>query len=199
MHRVALTGGIATGKTHVLDRFARLGIATIDADDVVHELFGSGTRIAAMVAERFGRDMLRPDGSVDRRRLGTLVFSDDAARGDLEAMVHPEVYARIDAWFSALDSEGTDFAVAGIPLLYETDHAAAFDSVVATLCSPEQQIARIVERDGLSEGEARQRLAAQLPAAEKARRATYVIPTEGSKAQTDRQVDELVRLLRART
>jgi dephospho-CoA kinase len=195
MHRVALTGGIATGKSYVLNRFARLGIPTIDADHIVHELIGPGTRLAAMVGQRFGADMLQPDGGVDRRRLGAFVFSDEARRHELESMIHPSVYERINAWFAGLDPKSTAFAVAGIPLLYETNHASSFDRVIATVCSLEQQVERIVRRDKITEVEARQRVAAQLPAEEKARRATYVIRTEGSKADTDRQVDEIVRIL----
>lgn len=184
--RVALTGGIATGKSYVRAQFAGLGVPTIDADTLAREALARGTPGLAAVAARFGPDLIGPDGSLDRGRLGRLVFADAQARLDLEAIVHPVVRAAMDRWFSLLPTRHR-VAIADVPLLYETGREGAFDVVVATVCPPEMQVKRLLER-GLTESEARQRLDAQLPSAEKAARAAHVIRTDGTFAQTDAQV-----------
>ena len=189
MKKVALTGGIATGKSYVVERLRERGVPTIEADDDVHEALGPGTPTTKAIAMHFGTVFLAPDGSIDRARLGSKVFSDPDARQRLEAIIHPVVYETIRGWFATL--KGT-LGVASIPLLYETRREGDFDFVVATVCPPEQQIQRIIERDGLTEEEARRRIAAQMPAEEKARRAQFVILTGGTPLTTDRQVDELL-------
>jgi dephospho-CoA kinase len=191
MRRVALTGGIATGKSWVLRRLASHGIPTIDADRLAHEVLAPGTPGARRVVERFGPGVAGADGHVDRRALGRVVFGDPAARADLEAIVHPAVYDAITAWFAGLPS-GTALAVADIPLLFETGRDREFDEVVVTACPPEEQVRRLVARDGLLEEDARARLAAQWPIGEKAARAGTVIDTSGTHEQTDAQVDALV-------
>lgn len=193
MRKVALTGGIATGKSWVRRRFAHHGVPTIDADMLAHAALAPGTPGATRILERFGAAVRSPDGGIDRKALGALVFGDDAARRELEAIVHPAVYDAIEAWYAALPPVA--FAVADIPLLYETGRDAAFDAVVVTACDPEEQIRRLRARDGLSIDEARQRVAAQLPVAEKARRADHVIRTDGSHEESDAQVDALVGVL----
>jgi dephospho-CoA kinase len=191
MRRVALTGGIATGKSSVLRRFASHGLPTIDADRLAHDVLARDTPGAARVAARFGPSVVAPDGSLDRRALADIVFSDPAARADLEAIVHPAVYEAIARWFDALPID-TGAAVADIPLLFETGHEGDFDDVVVTACTPEEQVRRLSSRDGLTEAEARARLAAQWPIAEKISRAGTVIDTGGSHAATDAQVEALV-------
>jgi dephospho-CoA kinase len=191
MLRAALTGGIATGKSRVRRRLAALGVATIDADALVHEALGPGAAGARAVARRFGDAFLAPDGSVDRRRLGTLVFEDDAARRDLEALLHPLVYAEVDRWFAARAADGASLGVADIPLLYETGHEDRFDVVIVVACAPDEQVRRVMQRDGLTAEAAARRVAAQMPIDEKARRADYLIRTTGSLDETDRRADEL--------
>jgi dephospho-CoA kinase len=191
--KVALTGGIATGKSHVLARLRDRGIPTIDADDIVHQALAPGTATTKTIAAEFGSDVLGPDAGVDRKRLGARVFSDDDARRKAESIIHPVVYDTILNWFSTLEAP---MGVASIPLLYETGHQDDFDVIVATVCSPEQQLQRILARDRISEHDARSRIAAQMPAEEKAARADFVIRTEGPVASTDRQVGEVVELLK---
>lgn len=188
MRKVALTGGIATGKSYCLTRFARRGVPTIDADMLARTVVARGEPAWAAVRARFGDEYLLGNGEIDRARLGALVFSDPAARRDLETIVHPAVYDAIRAWYETVSHRSASFALADIPLLYETDHAADFDFVVATWCPLELQIERLRSRDGLSEDEARRRIAAQLPADEKARRANYVIKTNGTFPETDSQI-----------
>ena len=193
MLRVALTGGIATGKSYVLAKLRECGIPTIDADEVVHEALAPETPTTDAITKHFGAGFLKPDGSVDRALLAAKVFGDAAARLELEALIHPVVYDTIRKWYETL---GASMGVASVPLLYETHRERDFDFVAVTVCSPEQQIQRVLARDNISEGEARQRMAAQMPAGEKARRADFSILTGGTMLATDQQVDELIATIR---
>ena len=196
MLKVALTGGIATGKSYVLEQFRRRGVPCLDADELSHGVMAPGTEATAAIVERFG-DVLAPDGAVDRKKLGPIVFADSAARRDLEAIVHPAVYRAIEAGLRAFERiGGSPLVVVDIPLLYETGRAAEFSCVVATVCSPAMQLDRLLAR-GLSPDAAAQRLAAQLPAEDKARRAEFVIRTEGSFQETAAQVDRVLSELLA--
>ena len=187
--RIALTGGIATGKSYCLDAFARLGAPVIDADTLARGAVEPGTPGLALVVRRFGSGVLAADGRLNREALGRLVFKDADARRDLEAIVHPEVYAGIRRWFDQLS--GVPAGVAEIPLLYETDHAGDFDRVVVAACSRDEQKRRAMARDGLSEAEAERRLDAQLPIDVKRQRADAVVDTGGTLAETERQVRAL--------
>jgi dephospho-CoA kinase len=194
MLRAALTGGIATGKSFCLRRFAALGVPIIDADQLARDAVAPASAGLLAVVQRFGRDVLRADGTLDRAALGALVFADDAARADLEAIIHPDVYRRISEWL-ANQPHGTPVAIADIPLLFETGHEHDFDCVIVAACDPDEQLRRLVHRDGLTLDAARTRLAAQWPIGEKVRRAHYVIQTDGVHADTERQVDEVLRRL----
>lgn len=196
MLKVALTGGIATGKSHVLEQFRRRGVPCLDADMLAHGVTSSGTEASEAIAARFGADILDSDGAVDRRKLAGIVFADQRARRELEAIVHPSVYRAIVAGLRAFELiGGSPVAIVDIPLLYETGRARDFDRVIVTVCGSAMQIARLVER-GMSEKEARQRLAAQMPAEEKAARADFVIRTDGTSEETDAQVEEIWRSLK---
>ena len=196
MLRVALTGGIATGKSFCTARFAALGVPVIDADLLARDAVAPGSPGLAAIASRFGPSVMLEDGSLDRAALGALVFADRTARADLEAIVHPEVYRRINEWFAARP-HGTAFAIADIPLLYETGQEHDFDRVIVCACAPSEQLRRLVARDGLSEEAGRARLAAQWPIAEKISRADYVIRTDGAFEDTIEQVQRIYdRLMR---
>lgn len=187
--RVVLTGGIATGKSYVLDRLAARGVPTSDADRWAHEAMAPGGPAWREVRDRFGPDVIAPEGGVDRRRLGAIVFADDAARADLNAIVHPRVRSAIGAWFDEIERRPTHrFGVVAIPLFFEGERTESFDRVIVTTCERAAQVARVVAR-GFSRDEAERRIAAQLPTEEKVRRADYVIRTDGTPADTDRQVD----------
>ena len=198
MLKIALTGGIATGKSHVLDQFRRRGVPCLDADDLAHGVTAAGTEATAAIAARFGVEILAADGSVDREALGPIVFADPIARRELEAIVHPVVYRAITAGLRGFELMGDGaFAVVDVPLLYETGAETKFDRVIATACAPEIQLARLIER-GLTEDAARQRLAAQWPAGKKTSRADFVVKTDGTFEETNQQVDEIYRNLRTR-
>jgi dephospho-CoA kinase len=189
--RVALTGGIATGKTHVRRAFAAAGVPTLDADQIARDVVAAGTAAAEDIVRRFGASVRDADGSINRRALAGIVFEDPAARRDLEAIIHPAVYDAVEQWFRSLPA-GTPMAAVEIPLLYETGHEGDFDRVVVAACPPEEQVRRAIARDRLSEADARARLAAQWPIEEKARRADYVIPTTGTEDDTVRQVRDVI-------
>lgn len=191
MRRLALTGGIGTGKSSVAARLRQHGVPVVDADVLAREAVAPETPGLAAVVARFGPDVLRQDGSLDRAALAALVFADPVARRDLEAIIHPIVRRLTDAFFADLPQD-TAYAVAEIPLLYETGRDADFDAVIVVACAPETQLARVMARDGASAGEVLRRIAAQWPMAEKRARADYVIETEGSLAETNAQVDRLV-------
>jgi dephospho-CoA kinase len=195
MLRVALTGGIATGKSYVVTRLRRHGIPCIDSDELAHGVMAPATEATAAISARFS-DVLAADGSVDRRKLGSIVFADAAARRDLERIVHPAVYRAIAAALAGFEKLGdAPIAVVDIPLVYETGRASEFAKVIATFCPEPVQRARLLER-GLSLEAANQRMAAQMPADEKASRADFVIRTDGSFEATDMQIDAVVKELK---
>lgn len=195
--RIALTGGIATGKSTVARTLRAQGIPVVDADALARDAVAPGSAGLRAVVERFGPSVLDPDGALNRAALGSIVFADPAARRDLEALVHPVVRAGVAAFFAALPP-GAPPGVAEIPLAYETGWAATFDVVVVAACAPATQFARLVARDGLPPEEARRRLAAQWPIADKARLADLVVLTDGDLASTEAQAVRLAAWIRAR-
>jgi dephospho-CoA kinase len=195
MLKIGLTGGIATGKSYVLDQFRRRGVPTLDADGLAHGVTANGTEATGAIAARFGAEILAADGSVDRRKLGPIVFADAAARRELEAIVHPAVHRAIAAGIRGFELLGDPLAIVDVPLLYETGGETAFDRVIVTACTFDRQVARLLAR-GLTEDAARQRLVAQWPTDRKAARADFVVNTDGTYEETDRQVDEIYRALK---
>lgn len=195
MLRVALTGGIGTGKTVVREHLAELGAATIDADSLAHTVLAAGEPAVSAVRARFGPEVILPDGTVDRRRLADIVFGHPPARQDLEGIVHPAVYAAVDRWMRTCEDEGVSVAVAEIPLLFETNHQFDYDVVVVTACDEAEQLRRIIRR-GAESGDAGRRVAAQLALADKVRLADFVIWTDGELPATLARVDEVWNDLR---
>ena len=195
MKRVALTGGIATGKSHVRAEFERLGVPTIDADKLARDAVADGSPGLKAVISRFGHGVLDDTGALDRRKLGSIVFHDPVARRDLEDIIHPAVRRAIDDWFASLENKTPRFAIADIPLLFETGRHREFDVVIVAECAPSTQITRVMARDGVSESDARARVAAQMPIEEKVRRADHVINTDGSFEETKQQVRKVYESL----
>ncbi len=196
VRRIALTGGIATGKSHVRAEFERLGVPTIDSDVLAREAVAPGSAGLAAVVERFGADVLDGAGALDRQKLGAIVFADAAARKALEAIVHPGIKRAMDAWFEEVNPDAHPFAIADIPLLYEVGRDQEFSAVIVAACDPDTQLRRVMHRDGLSEAEARLRIAAQWPIREKVHRADYVIRTDGALDETAAQVKHVWTTLR---
>ena len=181
---VALTGGIAAGKSEALQAFARHGAATISTDDVVHRLYREDDGLQAALRQRWGERVFR-DGEVDRQEIGRIVFADRADLDWLESELHPRVRAATDAW---LGEQTADVAVAEIPLLFETGGEVRFDRVVVITAPPEIRSAR---RSDLSEREAR-----LVSEDEKVRRADYCYVNDGSLEQLDAFVAEVLEDLR---
>jgi dephospho-CoA kinase len=194
IRRIALTGGIATGKSYVSAKIKEAGVPIVDADVLSREVVAPGTPGLAAVRKRFGPDAVRRDGTMDRVRIAQIVFKDKRARLDLEAIIHPAVQRAIDDFFAQLPKR-TPFAVADIPLLFETKREGQFQSVVVVACPREMQLTRLMERSKLSKEDAERRLAAQLPIDQKVKKATHVIRTEGTFEETDAQVAELIKNL----
>jgi dephospho-CoA kinase len=193
--RVALTGGIASGKSTVAAMLRELGAVVIDADQLAREVVAKGTPGLDKVVERFGRDVLTPEGELDRPAVAAIVFEDEAARRDLEGIVHPLVHAE----GRRLEAEAPDGAlvVHDIPLLAEVGRADGFDAVLVVDAPGATQIARMVEDRGWTRDQAEARIAAQTTREQRRRIATHVIVNDGSvedlRARVGEVYDELTR------
>lgn len=187
---IGLTGGIAAGKSEALAAFERLGAATISSDAVVHELLESEPLLGRL-RERWGPEVTTAEG-VDRTRIGEIVFADPSELSWLEAQIHPLVGERVGAWMAALP-EGIDVAVVEVPLLFESEMEAVFDTTVAVVTSDEVRRARAEARGHALVGE---REARQLAQEEKAARAEHVVENDGSVEDLERALSALLGKLR---
>jgi dephospho-CoA kinase len=185
LYLIGLTGNIATGKSAVGRMLTELGARVIDADAIAHLVTAKGQPAWLSIGAEFGEGILRPDGEVDRPKLGALVFADPAALRRLEAIVHPAVLERIA---ELLAQATAPVVVLDAIKLMESGFADLCDAVWVVTCSPEQQLARLMHTRQMSEAEARLRIEAQPPQAEKIARADVVIDNSGRLAQTRRQV-----------
>jgi dephospho-CoA kinase len=196
MKRLGITGGIASGKSAVAGMLRELGFRVIDADALGHEVMEPGTLAFGEIVAEFGAGVVGVDGRIDRRTLGTLVFADAEELKRLNAIVHPRVEEEMMRLFGEWEKSGvTDAAFVEAALLVEAGYQKNLDGLVVAWCRPEQQIERLLAR-GLSEVEARRRIAAQMPAEEKLKYATEKIDCSGSLEETRRQVEELAAKLR---
>ncbi len=196
MLKVGLTGGLATGKTHVANTLARLGCRVLSADQLGHEVLLPGAEAYDDVVREFGSSILGSDGRIDRRALAAEVFDRPERLEKLNSLVHPHVIRREEQWLAQLAAgEPSAIAVVEAAILIETGSYKRFDRLILTICPPETQIRRHMERSGETEAEARSRVARQMPLEAKRRYADYVIDTSGSREDTDRQVGEVFRKL----
>ena len=192
---VGLTGGIGSGKSAVAQMFAARGVPVIDADALAREVVAPGGPAHADVAAAWP-EVIGADGTVDRKRLGKIVFDDPAARKKLEGFTHPRIQAVADARLAALGDAGERLALYEATLLVESGRWRDFDGLIVVVASPETQVARAMARDGLSREEAEARVRAQLSTEEKLRVATEVIDNDGALAATEAQVEVLLSKLR---
>lgn len=195
MRRIALTGGIASGKTAVSDRLAELGATIIDSDVLAREVVEPGTPALAAIVDTFGPSVLNQDGSLDRAALAAIVFSDAAARATLNGIVHPAVRARAQQLEAAAPAGAVVVQV--IPLLVEAKLVDRFDTVIVVDVPPQLQIARLKTRNGLDREEAEDRLAAQASRRQRLAVADEVIDNSGSLDELRAQVDALWDRLRS--
>lgn len=194
--RVGLTGGIGSGKSEVSRRLASYGAVVIDADAVAREVVAPGTPGLTEVVQEFGPDVLRGDGSLDRDRLGKLVFADESLRLKLNAIIHPRVGERM----AELERQagGAPVIVHDVPLLAENHLAGSFDEVVVVDVSPRIQLDRLARERGMPRAQAEARMGAQASREERLAIATIVVDNSGSLAELDREVGDLWAELRRR-
>ena len=185
---IGLTGGIASGKSTAARALVELGARVVDADQVARDVVAPGQPALAEIVRAFGREVLLPDGTLDRKRLGAIVFADGEQRRALNAITHPRIAVETQARLGRLRDEGAPVAVYEAALLVENGAHHGLDGLIVVACDEATQLARLVERDRLSEAEARARIAAQAPVADKIAAATWVVDTGGPLAQTKRQL-----------
>jgi dephospho-CoA kinase len=197
MLTVGLTGSIAVGKTFVCELLREGGIHVLDADVTAREVVAAGTSGLAAVVTEFGIDVLTPTGEMDRKKVGEIVFRDEAKRRALNAIIHPLVFEAQDAWISqraAADPKG--IAVVDAALMIESGGYKRFDKLVVVWCENDIQLQRLVSRDGFDEKAAKMRIASQMPQDEKKRVADYLVNTSNGIEDTRRQVGDLITRLR---
>lgn len=192
MYLVGLTGGIASGKSHVAGIFEQYGASVIDADAVAREVVLPGTSGLVQVVGAFGYEILLPSGELDRKRLGEIVFTDPAKRAELEAIIHPLIKERTS---KLIAEQASEIVIYAVPLLLEAKVDYPFDAVVTVEAGVDIQIERLVESRSLTVDEARQRIGAQASSSERIARADFVIDSSGSKDQTKQQVDKIWKQL----
>lgn len=191
MRVFGLTGGIASGKSTVAKRF-RQRVPVIDADQLAREVVEPGQPGLLEVKERFGAGVLLPDGSLNRARLGEMVFGDEPARLDLNQIIHPRVQALLRTRLNRLSKQGEIVACYEVPLLFESQLEGQLRPVVLVSAKREHQIARAMKRNAWTRAQAEARVNAQLPLSDKEARADYVIVNDGPLEETLRQADSVL-------
>jgi dephospho-CoA kinase len=188
--RIALTGGVASGKSTVAQLFAALGARLIDTDQIARDVVAPPSPVLDQIAARFGPELLTPAGTLDRARLRSIVFADAAARADLEALTHPAIRAEVARRSAQL---GGPYQLIAVPLLAETATAHDYDRVLVVDAEPQAQLLRLMQRDGIDETAARRMLAAQATRAERNAIADDIILNNGDIAALAAQVEALHR------
>jgi dephospho-CoA kinase len=197
MLRVGLTGSIAVGKSFVSGVLAELGCRVMDADEAARRVVEPGTEGLRAVVEAFGAEVLRADGTLDRARLGALVFGDEARRKLLNSILHPLIIAEQDATLRRWEEEDPHgIGVVDAALMIESGGYKRFNKLIVVHCSPETQLERLMRRNKLTREEAVRRVAAQMPQAEKLRYADFAIDTSAGFEDTRRQTEEVFSALR---
>jgi dephospho-CoA kinase len=191
MLKVGLTGSIAVGKSFVLGVLSELGCRIIDADKIAREVVAHGTPGLSAVAEVFGEDILNAEGSLDRPKLGAIVFASEAKRLQLNSILHPFIIARQDEIIRQWEKETPEgIAVVDAALMIESGGYQRFDKLIVVHCAPEVQLQRLLARDGVSREEAERRINSQLPQEEKRKYADFLIDTsegfESARHQTEK-------------
>jgi len=195
MRVFGLTGNIGSGKSAVAAMLREAGIPVLDADRISKEVTAPGGRAYEAVVQAFGRGILRQDDTIDRKRLGEIVFADPASRVRLEAITHPAILEAMKEAVAGLEREGHRAAVVEATLIHESGRKGLFEAVISVTCDRETAISRLAARDGMSRGDAEARLHAQMDAERKADASDYVIDNSGEIEATRRQVVSLAGVL----
>jgi len=197
MLKVGLTGGLASGKTFVAGVFERLGCRVAYADRMGHETLEPGGEAYHDVIRAFGPAIVAENGSIDRKKLGAIVFAQNSRLDELNALIHPHVFRRQEAFFAEAErADSKAVAVVEAAIMIETGSYKRYDKLLLAACPPEVQIRRYMHREGASEAQARARLDRQMPLDEKRKYADYVIDTSGTKVDTERQVRDVYAILK---
>lgn len=197
MLKVGLTGSIAVGKSTVCRYFAELGCHTLDADKTARDVVVPGTEGLARLAESFGPHIISADGSLDRAALAKIVFADVEKRSLLNSIVHPLVLREQDAWLNQVEANDPNaIAVVDAALMIESGGYKRFNKLIVVWCNADIQLARLIERNGLSEADARKRIDAQMPQEEKKRYADLLIDTSDGFESTRKQTIDVFEQLK---
>ena len=198
MLRVGLTGSIGVGKSFVASVFVELGCHVLDADQTAREVVMPGTPGLKALTEAFGEEILSTDGTLDRKRLGALIFADQSQRQRLNHILHPFIIARQDEIMNAWEAEDPDgIGIIDAALMIESGGYKRFDKLIVVHCRPEVQLERLMLRDKLSRDEALQRINSQMPQEEKQKFADYLIDTsDGFELTRSRSVEIYQKLIR---
>jgi len=196
---IGLTGGIATGKSTIAAMFGARGAAVVDADRIAHTLQEPGQPCYQRILETFGNTILDAQGGIDRRRLGARVFADPDARRRLESILHPVIREACQREIRAAEASGHELCVVDAALILETGQQGRYDTLLVVTAPEEAQVARLVRNRGLTEAEARQRLASQWPTEAKVALADFVIDNGGDLAAAEDQVDRVYTALKSGT
>jgi len=192
---IGLTGGIASGKSTVTGFFRDLGAVVIDADVIAREVVAKGSDGLKAIEETFGSEVIARDGTLDRKALGALVFSDEAKRRELEQITHPRIGQLMWQRASEAFADGSHWVLYDAALLVENGIHQMLDSLVVVSVSPDTQLTRLMARDSSSEGEATARISSQLPLADKVAAADYVIDNGGTREDTRARVKEVYAII----
>ncbi len=196
MRVFGLTGGIGSGKSTVARLFREENIPVVDADRISREVTSPGKPAYLDIVGRFGRGILSPDGRIDRKMLGAIVFADAGKRADLEAITHPRISEGIRRAVSSLASEGHSVVIVEAALIHEKGPQGMFEAVIGVRCGRELQVGRLMSRDGITREQALRIVSSQMDSEEKARASDYVIDNSGDLAGTRDQVRVLAETLR---
>ena len=192
-----MTGNIGSGKSTVAAMLRDAGIPVLDADRISREVTAPGGRAYDAVIQAFGRGIVRDDGSIDRKLLGEIVFSDRASRERLERITHPAIFESMKEAIAGIEREGHRAAVVEATLIHELGRKGLFEAVISVACDRTTSISRLAARDGMTRRQSEARLRAQMDAERKAGASDYVIDNSGNLDDTRRQVEQIVRILQA--
>lgn len=189
---IGLTGSIGTGKSTISKMFTDRGIPVVDADLIAREVVEPGAAAYAGIVEIFGEEILLPDGKLDRKALGSIVFADEAKRVQLNKIVHPAIRAEMVQQRDEYLATNHAHVVMDIPLLFESKLTDYVDKILVVYVDADVQLERITKRDNSSVAEAKQRIASQIPVAEKVKQADAVIDNNGTMAQAEKQLTDIL-------
>ena len=193
MFKLGLTGGIATGKTTISNYLKSINIPVLDADEYARKVVEPGTPGLAEITNTFGEQILQPDGSLNRKLLGQIVFNDSSARQTLNDITHPRIQQMMADELHRLAEQQTPLVILDIPLLLENNNVAGADAVMVVSIPESLQLTRLMQRNNLTEKEAHARISAQMPLVEKEKLADFVIDNSGTISSTQKQVEKVIQ------